>query len=61
MPAQVWVWITQVDVGLGHVDGAMDHEAGAVDAVVEAGPKSGLARMLPSWSILSRLEAVISS
>jgi hypothetical protein len=35
MPAQVWVWMMQFTVGLGHVDGAMDHEAGAVDAILE--------------------------
>ncbi len=31
-----------VHVGLGHVDRAVDHEAGAVDAVVEARPELGL-------------------
>ena len=36
MPGQVWVWITQATSGLAMWIGAVDHEAGAVDAVVEA-------------------------
>ena len=42
------------------VDGAVDHIACPVDAVWRS-PKSGLARMWPSWSTLIRLDAVISS
>ena len=56
MPAQVWVWITQATSGLAIWIALWITKPARLTPYSMPSTNSGLARILPSWSILIRLE-----